>query len=118
MTLDNASSEMNNINQLESQEGDPDKSRKKMLNVALYKRRIAKFSQKYGLHLNQFVKKKRREGSSLKSVSLAIHAPSSMSSKLNVRMSQDILVSNKSLSRESTMSPDLAIRNSTLEDAS
>ena len=38
-------------------------SRSKQLHVALYERRIAKFSQKYGLHLNSFLKKKRRETS-------------------------------------------------------
>ena len=38
-------------------------TREKMLHVALYERRIAKFSQKYGLHLNSFMKKKKREAS-------------------------------------------------------
>lgn len=38
-------------------------TREKMLHVALYERRIAKFGQKYGLHLNAFMKKKTRETS-------------------------------------------------------
>ena len=35
----------------------------KMLHIALYERRIAKFSQKYGLHMNKFMQKPRRNPS-------------------------------------------------------
>ena len=38
----------------------------KTLHVALYERRIAHFGQKYGLHLNQFLAKKRRSESGSK----------------------------------------------------
>lgn len=61
-----------------------------MLHVALYERRIAHFSQKYGLRMNQFMAKKRRNPSqSSYSTSMAREQPTYNFRQQRLTASQD-----------------------------